>query len=437
MPTYPETLLRQFYDLLMESQYWPPDRMRDYQHEQLGHLLVHARANSPFYKGRLDPVFRADGSIDFSRWREIPILKRQDLVDHRESMLASNVPPHHGEARDYQTSGSTGVPISVRANGLASLAGRAAEYRAFNWHNLDFSQILARIVDDANVARWPQGRTGGPWGPAWAYGTSAGRVAEISMFDSYEHIAQFLLEAEAQYLITGSTTAQALALEAERLGIPLRLEKLFTTGSTPTGPEREAIERVFGASLLQRYASKEANAMGHSCPTGDHFHIHSENALVEVLRDDGEPCGPGETGTVVVTPFLSTHQPMIRYEQGDLATVGAPCSCGRTLPVLERISGRLSHVFRFPDGTSTYRRLPESLRGKLQARVWQIAQVAPLRIELRYEPTDPAVTGDEAAAIAFMRTIYPAGVELEVRRVDKVPLTPAGKLIEYVYEVEG
>jgi phenylacetate-CoA ligase len=128
---------------------------------------------------------------------------------------------------------------------------------------------------------------------------------------------------------------------------------------------------------------------------------------------------------------------MIRYEQGDLATVGAPCSCGRTLPVLTEIAGRLSHVFHFPDGTSTYRRLPESLRHELQARVWQIAQVAPLRIELRYEPNDPATTGDEAAVVAFMRTLYPANVELAIYRVEQVPLTAAGKLIEYIYEVDA
>ena len=120
MTTRIEPLLRAFYDQLMESQYWPAERMLAYQHEQLGHLLTHARANSPFYATRLDAVFRPDGTIDFGRWNEIPILKRSDLVEHRESMLAANVPPHHGRAEDYKTSGSTGVPITVRANGIAA-----------------------------------------------------------------------------------------------------------------------------------------------------------------------------------------------------------------------------------------------------------------------------------------------------------------------------
>jgi hypothetical protein len=35
-----------------------------------------------------------------------------------------------------------------------------------------------------------------------------------------------------------------------------------------------------------------------------------------------------------------------------------------------------------------------------------------------------------------MSTLYPPNVKLSVRRVDKVPLTKAGKLIEYVSELE-
>lgn len=435
MVSYAADLLHQYYDLLMESQYWDTARMRDYQQEQLGHLLRHARSNAPFYASRLDPVFRPDGSIDFDRWRELPILKRQDLVKHRDAMLATNVPPHHGKGGDFSTSGSSGTPITVRTNGMANLASRAAEYRAFDWHRMDFSQVRCIVVSDPAVARWPTGRQGGIWGPRWAYGSTAGRDVEISMYDSYPDILEFVARSEARYLICGSTTAQAMALESERLGMEIALDKILTTGSTPTAPERDACRRVFGARFLQRYASKEAHAIAHLCPVSDQFHIHSETCFVEVLRPDGTPCGPGETGTLVVTPFLSTHQPLIRYEQGDIVTVGEACACGRTLPVLAAIEGRLSHVFRFPDGSTTYRRIPEEYRSRLKARMWQVAQVAPLHIELRYAPVAPDATGDEQAVLDFMRTLYPADVDLSIRRVDQVPLTPAGKLIEYIYEV--
>jgi phenylacetate-coenzyme A ligase PaaK-like adenylate-forming protein len=61
---------------------------------------------------------------------------------------------------------------------------------------------------------------------------------------------------------------------------------------------------------------------------------------VEVLDEEGRPCAPGETGRVVATSLNNFAMPLIRYETGDTAEVGAPCPCGRGLPVLTRIMGR-------------------------------------------------------------------------------------------------
>ena len=62
------------YEMLMESQYWPPEQMLEFQRSQLAQLLRHARATVPFYKTRLDPVFKNNGAIDWDRWNEIPIV---------------------------------------------------------------------------------------------------------------------------------------------------------------------------------------------------------------------------------------------------------------------------------------------------------------------------------------------------------------------------
>src|SRR5690606_13660103 len=96
----PMDLQRSFFELLMESQYWPEDRMRDHQRSLREPLLRHARANVPFYEHRLDPVFRPNGSIDWDRWHEISIVRRSDLLEHRQSMLARIIPPGHGSVKD-------------------------------------------------------------------------------------------------------------------------------------------------------------------------------------------------------------------------------------------------------------------------------------------------------------------------------------------------
>jgi phenylacetate-coenzyme A ligase PaaK-like adenylate-forming protein len=42
---------------------------------------------------------------------------------------------------------------------------------------------------------------------------------------------------------------------------------------------------------------------------------------------------------------------------GDYAEVGAPCPCGRGLPVLKRIMGRYRNLLTLPDGTRRWPRL--------------------------------------------------------------------------------
>lgn len=80
----------------MESQFWSPDQMLAFQRNQLAHLLRHAKKNVPFYKTRLDSIFMTSGEIDWNRWQEIPITKRRHLVEERDSMLATELPPGHG-----------------------------------------------------------------------------------------------------------------------------------------------------------------------------------------------------------------------------------------------------------------------------------------------------------------------------------------------------
>lgn len=85
------SLRQRIYDMLMESQYWPPEQMLVYQRSQLAQLLRHAKATVPFYKTRLDAVFNRNGDIDWDRWHEIPIVTRADLRDRREEMLTNSL----------------------------------------------------------------------------------------------------------------------------------------------------------------------------------------------------------------------------------------------------------------------------------------------------------------------------------------------------------
>jgi phenylacetate-CoA ligase len=120
------------------------------------------------------------------------------------------------------------------------------------------------------------------------------------------------------------------------------------------------------------------------CPRHEHYHVQSESVLVEVLDEDGEPVRPGEIGRVVLTSLHNFAMPLIRYAIGDYAEAGAPCPCGRGLPVLKRILGRSRNRVSMPDGRRAW---PDvgALRAAIPgAEQIQVVQQGADAVEVRY-----------------------------------------------------
>ena len=428
-------LEQRFYEMLMESQYWPPAQLLAYQRSQLSQLLRHARSNVAFYKNRLDPVFKKDGEINWDRWQDIPILKRQDLIDHHDSMMAAELPPGHGEVRDYASSGSTGIPVNIRHNGLAFLVSRAALFRANTWHKIDWSKTSCESTKaNPKVAPWPDGQLGNHWGPAWDK-NATGRVWHINRQASPEQLIQFMQAKQVAYFGARPKTAHALALEAVRLKSTIRLDAVFGHGTGITEEEVEDCRRGLGARLISLYSSTECHKIAHPCPVTGKYHVNAEIALLEIVDDKGQPCPIGEPGRVIITPILNTAQPLIRYDQGDTAIAGEMCRCNRSLPVIDRILGRTTHLFRLPDGRNFSLSIPPSLKEQLGTDDWQLAQVGPLGFEVRYIQKMPSHPEARELIIQNMRKQMGEKIEVSFITLAALPLTPSGKFIENICEL--
>ena len=71
----------------------------------------------------------------------------------------------------------------------------------------------------------------------------------------------------------------------------------------------------------------------------------------------------------------------------------------------------------------------------LGAEYWQVAQVAPLHIIVRYVPKSWDLHGDEMAVAAAVRAHIHADVTVSFDRVDRFPAVYGDKYIEYVNEL--
>lgn len=431
----PREFERELFGTLMESQFWPRDRIEQYQRRRLERLVRHSLDHVPFYQERLAMLSKDNGSLDWSKWGSIPVLTRQDLMTRGEALRSNALPPGHGSVSSSTTSGSTGSPLTVYSSYLSYCSGHAALNRGQSWHGVDWSRDLLFWTEERQTGVWPNVEVRSGWGPPGLEGAT-GRRLRFNGDTPAAHILEFLREHDIRYLSCRAKVAQVLALESERLRLPARLDAVFAFSTAVHEDEREDVARVFGGRILNFYSSKEAHLMAYQCPTGHHHHIAEERVLLELLDDAGRPVSPGAIGRVVVTDLFNWAQPLIRYAQGDLAVEGPPCTCGRTLRVLQPITGRVTDMFRFADGRAVAFALPENTKRDLNIRIWQVAQVGPMQLEVRYTPIVEGGT-DEAAIAAAVRTRTHPDVEIAFRQTADFLNTDGRKFAEYVNEMRS
>ena len=96
-----------------------------------------------------------------------------------------------------------------------------------------------------------------------------------------------------------------------------------------------------GAEVFDIYGSTEVGAIAFECPTHTAYHVCIDATVVEFLRDD-EPVSSGEAGELCVTGLHKWATPVIRYRIGDVAVpIDDECPCGRGLPLMRDIQGRI------------------------------------------------------------------------------------------------
>jgi phenylacetate-CoA ligase len=195
--------------------------------------------------------------------------------------------------------------------------------------------------------------------PFWRYNL-AERQVYMSAFHispvNAPHYVKALNHYRPDYLVGYASSHFFLARMIHEMGLDVHQPKAVLTSSEKLTPEMRAmIESVYGCLVFDAYNGVEGSCLVSEC---EHhcLHISPDVGIVEILDDSGSPISPGEIGEVVTTGFLNFEQPLIRYKMGDLACYQeAPCPCGREMPVISELVGRLEDVVIGKDGREMVR----------------------------------------------------------------------------------
>lgn len=400
---------------------------------QLAALVRHAIDQSPAFakRGRRAGL---DGRsvIGLGELARLPPLTRSEITGAGKSFFCRQWPRAHGDYSTISTSGSTGEPLRARRTALCQTIWLANTLREHLWHGRDFRQRFMAIRNSVDSRRLSAG-----WGKPAGLFFETGAALALPVTISVEEACREMLDFRPGYLLgPPSTIAGMLQWFEDHKERPAGLESVRAFSETVTDGLRDRIAAVLGVPVNDLYSSQELGVIAIECPQSGLLHT-VDSLIVEVLAEDGRPCGSGETGRIVVTDLANHATPLIRYEIGDYAEVGPACSCGRTLPTLKRILGRYRNLVVYPDGSRHWPKVGFTRFAEvIPVRQFQFIQKSRTALEAHLVVESHADAEQEERLRAIIRAAigYPFDVDF-VYHSDSIPRGPGGKFEEFVSQV--
>jgi len=328
--------------VLEKSQYLDAESIKVKQLTDLKRMLHHCYNNVPFYRERFDAVgFDPAKFSDFSDINRIPYLTKDDLQKNLHQLIALNFSMEN--LLLDASGGSTGKPTNFYKDLRRYQEGRADQIRHDRWSGWD--------LGEKRVLLWGAQREfdAQPSKKYMLVEKYIHRVYGFNAFDiSEEKIIKYIDELKIikpTMILAYANVAYLFAQIIEKYKINLGhlgLKGLICSAETLTEEKRTAIESAFCCKVLNRYGSREVGLIASECLEQDGLHINTDSVYLE-LQKGGRATLPDEPGEIIVTDLWNYGMPFIRYQMGDVGTINLkPCKCGRNLPTMKNIEGRVS-----------------------------------------------------------------------------------------------
>lgn len=420
---------------LEQSQWWSTAQLQQVQFLQIQNIIRFAQATVPHYQKnglqRLNP-----DKLDANRWLDIPILTRPQLQTAGREMHSSRPLKTHGQHLPVRTSGSTGTPVELLSTAVTGMFWQVFCLRDHLWHRRDFAGKLAaiRVNTDRQTINSP-GKASPGWGGATNDLIVTGPSVGFNILSDISFLAKELQKEAPSYLLTHPSALLGLARYCMENSIQLPfLREVRTLGESLSDSLREVCRQAWDVPLVDMYTCQEAGYLALQCPDHEHYHVQSENILLEVLDENDRPCEPGQTGRVVITTLHNYATPLIRYEIGDCAEVGEPCPCGRGLPVLKRLNGRYRNLLTLPDGRQRWPLLgyESGLQEIAPIDYMQLIQHRVDEIEVRLIMPRPLHAGEAETLTAFIHANLGHPFPLRFEYVETIRNQKNGKIEQFI-----
>ena len=289
----------------------PRPKMENWILGRLQRICQNARVHIPFYREWFQTHnFDPDRLDSFDYWRRLPVLDKNIVRENLERMQSDNA--QSLGAVWCQTSGSTGTAMRFLLDRSVNAAAFALFWRAW-----------------AMAPGWFPGRrqaslsgyAKGEWSYQWKT-----RILAMSSFhlrpEKAREFHSLILKYRPIFLRGYPSALYLFGKLLEREGLRLEFPVMFSSAETLLLFQRQFIESFFKTRLIDHYTHWERTASICECMHG-RLHAQDDFGYHEILRKNGDPSPPSESGRLVCTSLHNLAMPLLRYDTRDLASAPA------------------------------------------------------------------------------------------------------------------
>ena len=406
-----------------ERERWSNERWRTWQQEQLAMVLSRAATRVPYYREQWVERRRKGDHASWGVLENWPTLEKEIVRQNPNAFLADdcNVRKMFHE----HTSGTTGKPLDTWwSRETVQMFYALSEARWRLWYGVskqDAWAVLGGQLVTSVAQRKP---------PFWVWNAALNQLYMSSYHLAPDLVPNYLdaiRKHRVKYIFGYCSSLYAIAAEVIRQRVTdLRMEVAITNAEPLLPHQRQTIAKAFQCPVRETYGLSEIVTSGGECGHGV-LHLWPELGYVEILQGN-QPLGNGSIGELVCTSLLNKDMPLIRYRVGDrasLETTALPCKCGRNLPVLAGLDGRIDDVLYTSDGRRVGR-LDPVFKTQLPLSEAQIIQETLKSVRVRYV-SSPGFTQETARLIKKRLQDRMGAVEVILDSVTEIPRGPNGK----------
>jgi len=430
-----------------QTQWLTSEEIVKNQFKQLTVLANHA-TSIPFHAKNLKEAGFIKGQpMTLDIWNRLPTLKRVDVRELKEQLHAPSYPKFFGESNMVYSGGSTGQPVGVKKSRMDALIWESCHIRELIWNKTDTSKEVAnfrglrkelrdQVYSEPESIIDKSGIVLKSWNPPASLVTQTGRMGLIEPDLPLSEQADYVLRRKPSYLLMRPAGLRLLLSYFKENNIKLDfVQSAWTISEVVDSTLRALCWEVCNCPIYNNYTSNETGYIALQCPEGINYHVMSEAVYLEVIDEQGNPCKPGEIGRVLVTPLHNFAMPLIRYEIGDEAEVGEPCSCKRGLPSLTRIVGRAEDYFLINGEKRRFDLDHYKICDIEVIREFQLIQKTKERLELHLVSTRPLNENELNRIKKVKNNSIARDLQWDLIYVDHIKRTAAGKLRQFITEV--